>query len=983
MAKYIGISKPLMIVSGPQSNLDSRYGPYKSVDHALQSIPREIREVGLTVIVKDANGEGIEYWWKRGIEDADLTLKIDEAAYTKTSQLENDADFQNGTQVAASLQEQKTILDAVDANLQNQINTTNIDLNNKTTNLQGQITTINQKDAAQDTQIQNIITSYIDNKGYFASLASLQTSYPSPEAGDTAYVANALSSTGYYIYNVVNGVWTASTVEAPPVSVPINDYAQHGYESSPKTLKQVHDFILREQVPMLYKAANFDIYITGNNLIIKNQIQYGETFFLGVPDATTIIDLTSSSNWMGGISPTDYMFVYIKSGGTFQTGSEIKLGDYSKFALYTDYIPVVSISRENGAYYLNNVVGYPLKDRKDLSFVIPFIYSGTKFKTSISGNILTLYEQLQYGNGHFLGVAGGTKEIDLSDLNNWLEGSISNHVYLMVKNDGTFSNPSTLKLISYEHYTKYGDYIPAIALEKKAGIWYVLNILGYQQKENFELIDIGENEITEHDGVLTTVNGYIGSDGSVKTDSTGFKSATPIAITDDNSYILFRNSNSGRAPNYVNCYTNNDFTGFLGRSDGLEWITLTLNDRLSKPLKLAPGTKFISFLTESPYEGSVLTSVNIVSFNDFKETIINYDNTEYHFTNPVKFLQSSYRPYQSSPIRFQIPVNCRISDYLSNTIEFQDGEEIYNDWGVLMLPESYSATGKPTRLIIGCHGAGGSVDGNQSQIENITLYKYLCANGFAIMDMNGLPQGYASLKGIDYYNNIGSPIAVQSYIKGVQWVLENYNICKDGILIDGGSMGGITSSNIVLSKSLNIIAHSINCPVLDTYNHIWLNPWSGGLPKTAMIKIYGFAETTPGSGIYVYDEEKLKGFNPVLNGMISFDKTSKLLSNNIEVTTANALTNLDEVKKYPCPVKIWHSTDDPIVNFAVSQRHINSIRKGGQIAYLRSIPSGGHAPLEVGEPLTTPSGNTNYKGTTLSIKPIVEEIYLWFKRFNN
>ena len=128
-------------------------------------------------------------------------------------------------------------------------------------NLQGQINT-------HESQIQDIVTAYIDNKGYFATLPSLEASHP-PEIGDTAYVADALSSTGYYIYNVVDGIWTSSTVEAPPVAVPIGDYilktnvkqdlgdsdtdimsqkavtdelgtkANHGYESNPKTLKEV------------------------------------------------------------------------------------------------------------------------------------------------------------------------------------------------------------------------------------------------------------------------------------------------------------------------------------------------------------------------------------------------------------------------------------------------------------------------------------------------------------------------------------------------------------------------------------------------------------------------------------------------------------------------------------------------------------------------------------------------------------------------
>lgn len=85
----------------------------------------------------------------------------------------------------------------------------------------------------------------IANKGYFDTLASLQAAFPSPKAGNIAYVANVASSTGYYIYNVVSGVWTATTTEAPAVNVAISNYAQHGYSSSPKTLKQVEDEVIQ------------------------------------------------------------------------------------------------------------------------------------------------------------------------------------------------------------------------------------------------------------------------------------------------------------------------------------------------------------------------------------------------------------------------------------------------------------------------------------------------------------------------------------------------------------------------------------------------------------------------------------------------------------------------------------------------------------------------------------------------------------------
>ena len=230
MAEYIGITKPLQVVDGNYASLDAKYGPYDSINHATSSIPIAVRRVGLTVgiIFLEGTVETVkDYWWKKGIGNANLELKVDSAASTKTSQLLNDANFQNGNQVSASLQAQRNILDAVDANLQNQINTHSSQIN------------------THSSQIQDIVNTYIDNKGYFATLASLQASYPTPEAGDTAYVANALSSTDYYIYNVVGGIWTASTVEAPPVEVPLNDYALNG--GSTKTAQDLDNDLIELQ----------------------------------------------------------------------------------------------------------------------------------------------------------------------------------------------------------------------------------------------------------------------------------------------------------------------------------------------------------------------------------------------------------------------------------------------------------------------------------------------------------------------------------------------------------------------------------------------------------------------------------------------------------------------------------------------------------------------------------------------------------------
>ena len=63
-----------------------------------------------------------------------------------------------------------------------------------------------------------------NNKGYFTSLSALNTAFPSPKAGQTAYVYGEASSTKYYTYNAVNGAWVTSSIEAPSVGVDFAEY---------------------------------------------------------------------------------------------------------------------------------------------------------------------------------------------------------------------------------------------------------------------------------------------------------------------------------------------------------------------------------------------------------------------------------------------------------------------------------------------------------------------------------------------------------------------------------------------------------------------------------------------------------------------------------------------------------------------------------------------------------------------------------------
>ena len=132
------------------------------------------------------------------------------------------------------------------------------------------------------------------------------------------------------------------------------------------------------------------------------------------------------------------------------------------------------------------------------------------------------------------------------------------------------------------------------------------------------------------------------------------------------------------------------------------------------------------------------------------------------------------------------------------TNSVQDDGEILSDYGCLQLPATYQNTGEPTRLIIYCHGAAvnyntygfGDISGNPGTYPRFEPQDlepgYWLHEGYAVMDVEGNP-----------YNNtdehFSMPQAMDCYVAAYKWVIEHYNIKRDGVFLGGRSMGGGTS----------------------------------------------------------------------------------------------------------------------------------------------------------------------------------------------
>ena len=329
-------------------------------------------------------------------------------------------------------------------------------------------------------------------------------------------------------------------------------------------------------------------------------------------------------------------------------------------------------------------------------------------------------------------------------------------------------------------------------------------------------------------------------------------------------------------------------------------------------------------------------------------------------------------PYAGTIHRFTVEVNCAPMYIPEDNLgpEFADGTDLYTDYGVLIFPKSYTDKGKKTRLVISAHGGGGTVSADSSQAEYQSISQYLVANGYAVMDVNGLPEQYALDHGnLRLQDSVGSYIAIQSHIKAYNYAMDNFNFYPEVFLV-GISEGGITTTNIVLHSHIPVLAQAGWSPVLDTYSQIWMDPWpwcSVNGPGAVLATVYGFdpieTTSTKDREKWTYDEKKIMGYNPM---------------------KCNVITGEDglEYRYYRCPVKFWHCMDDETVRYEPTQAFIKSIQNAGGTAYLKLYETGGHETAYVGDPVPNPTGNTiNLNGEEIEIKPVCEETYLFFKRF--
>lgn len=278
----------------------------------------------------------------------------------------------------------------------------------------------------------------------------------------------------------------------------------------------------------------------------------------------------------------------------------------------------------------------------------------------------------------------------------------------------------------------------------------------------------------------------------------------------------------------------------------------------------------------------------------------------------------------------------------------QDEKEYLPNYGMIALPPTYTNNGKPTRLIIYCHGAGTRFNINSSgfNANEHVAPTYWLKEGYAVMDVDGQP-----FDNTHYHAFI--PQAMDCYVAAYKWAIEHYNLCRDGVFVGGRSMGGGTTLMFAHRQCpIPVIAACPNLPTSLAMNRYATHKEFGAIHRGYVLPD-GFTWTDGADDQHPYTEtEKLVVLanwdkfitNPVAALIIDLPTDAQwkidflnscTLNNNDRITL---MENLHMVSK--CPIKMFGCNQDPNNTPETTIRlYKKMLNNSGQIAEMRMFNS--------------------------------------------
>lgn len=493
-------------------------------------------------------------------------------------------------------------------------------------------------------------------------------------------------------------------------------------------------------------------------------------------------------------------------------------------------------------------------------------------------------------------------------------------------------------------------------------------------------------------------------------------------------------------------YTDDDFTKYLHTP-----CYLSLNGNSIKEVTEPTGCTLSIFCydgslslinggvvndEDSIPDGTVYVKLQIYNTNGFQRAIA-LDMTLAAQPQWVKNVDTALVPrffnYECKPKKLWDTIGTTLHSSPTGDTADVDAER-YHDNGFILLPPTYSPTGKPTKFVIFLQGDGAQFfimhnpyvttkSGKGASTIYETNWKYLCNNGYAVVSLGGYTSMWKNEEGATSPSK-WSPKWTDSYrasLMGLyEYLMANYNLEPEAYLAAksaGGSALVYLASNelfpvraaagisiaISLVGSVTRILQQAQKSLhkrlgASNWNSFTLNQSIGGSGNNidaVRACTDGNTSQRADAALILADKELYLDLDPFTKGSsINFDDyvdgclKSDFFAEEIDSKLNDAISSAD--RKLSAPTKLWCSTADPAVPYYWHRVLADWIQRGGGVCELRSytgdVVSGGsqHHVFcggvanggKVANNLPTPYGAT-MNGVNIGIVEAVE----WFKRW--
>ena len=305
---------------------------------------------------------------------------------------------------------------------------------------------------------------------------------------------------------------------------------------------------------------------------------------------------------------------------------------------------------------------------------------------------------------------------------------------------------------------------------------------------------------------------------------------------------------------------------------------------------------------------------------------------------------------------FFVDVNCSIADNVTQSSAVQDTIDIKQDRCILALPTNYSRSGEGTRLVICGHVTGWLCKETTTKPNAGFDVQILLDEGYAVLGCNGTP---GELDGLADGHN-GVPECYRSILAAYRYVIEKYNIKRDGVLTVGASMGAYMTGQIATFKEIPVLAQIF----YGFSGEIWKAQYTLKTSvRKRMCEKFGFTGSQPSFGVsnppssveqkYIKANlDKWAGYDVLVAGMANkniLDTFNVWPSSSTKTSDDEAVIYEDAIVIGRPSCKFFACADDTTAPIRWSQYMAEMIRNGGGYAELRIYETGGHNEWNVGE----------------------------------